>query len=185
MGPVAAVDDDVGLGVDGIALGDQLAEHLALVVILQERPVVAAGGAPDQEFELGPQPHRHPFLADSLARDGVHEGTAAGGQYVHRTVEQARDHAPLAVAKRGLAMDLEDILDRAARGLLDLGVGVDEGNLEARREPPAHGRLSGPHQADDHHRPVGTPGFGLGHEGAHHGRRPGPTSDVEPRAKHR
>ena len=56
-------------------------------------------------------------------------------------VEQPLDDAALAVAEIGLAVGLEDLGDGGVRRLLDLGVGVDEGEAEPRRQPAADRRI--------------------------------------------
>ena len=65
-------------------------------------------------------------------------------------LEQAADHAALAVAEGRLAEAREDLLDRAARGALDLVVGVDEVEAEALREAPPDRGLARAHQPDEH-----------------------------------
>ena len=70
-------------------------------------------------------------------------------------VQQAGDHAPLAVAEMLLAELLEDLVDRHARRLLDLVVGIDEPQLEHVGQPPADGRFAAAHHADHHDGAVG------------------------------
>ena len=80
----------------------------------------------------------------------------------------------LAVAKGGLAVLLEDILDRAAGRRLDLLVGVDEGQADARGKAPTDAGLADSHKADkddrslEGHWPGGGHGFPLlfGSDGA-------------------
>ena len=61
---VAAVDDDIGLGIDRMAPLDQLREHRSRIAALQQRPVVAAGHPRDQYVEIGAQPYRDPAPCD-------------------------------------------------------------------------------------------------------------------------
>jgi hypothetical protein len=80
------------------------------------------------------------------------EGAAAGGEHDRLAArQQAGDDAALALAEMGLAVPAEDLADRGAGRLLDLGVGVAEGQTPARGQPAADGRLAGarhPHQHD-------------------------------------
>src|SRR3546814_5602858 len=48
---IDGIDHDVGLGVDGMALLDQPVEDLVRVAALQQRPVVAPGGAAQQQLD--------------------------------------------------------------------------------------------------------------------------------------
>ena len=76
------------------------------------------------------------------------EGAAAGRQHLRAAVEKAADDPALAVAEIGLAVALEDLVDGGVGGLLDLAVGVDEGQPEAGGEPPSDRGLAGAHHAD-------------------------------------
>ena len=69
-------------------------------------------------------------------------------------LEQPRDDRDLAGAEIGLAMQLEDVLDRHPRGLLDLLVAVDEVAVEPVGEAAADGGLARAHHADEHERPA-------------------------------
>ena len=82
----------------------------------------------------------------------VDEGAAAGGDHLARALDQPRHHPPLAVAEMGLAEPLENLGDAEARGRLDLGIGVGEGQREAFRQPPADAGLARAHQADERDR---------------------------------
>jgi len=90
-------------------------------------------------------------------------GAAAGRQHVRRVAEQALDHPALAVAEHLLAMDGEDVGDRAAAGgCLDLAVGIDERQAEAGGEPLADAALAGAHQANQDNRLVEVLSQGMG-----------------------
>ena len=92
-----------------------------------------------------------------LARLGIDEGAAAGRQDMRRPLQQPLDDPPLAIAERGLAEPLEDLLDRAAGRGLDLVVGVDEIEPEPLGQAPADRSLPRPHQPDHDNRPVRPP----------------------------
>ena len=47
----------------------------------------------------------------------------------------------------------EDLADGLAGGKLDLVVGIGEGEVEPVGKPPAHRRLAGAHEADQHDAP--------------------------------
>ena len=64
-------------------------------------------------------------------------------------VEQARDHAALAVAERSLAELREDVGDRAPGGRLDLGVGIPEGHDQRAGQTPPDAALADAHEADE------------------------------------
>ena len=81
---------------------------------------------------------RCPWRAIARAGLRIHERAAAGRQHLRPALQQPRDHARLAGAEIRLAVGREDIRDRHAGGLLDLGIGIDERNAEPRR--PAAGR---------------------------------------------
>ncbi len=59
---------------------------------------------------------------------------------------------PTPARKCSVAMAGENLVDRAAGGGLDLGIGIDERQPEALGEPPADARLPGAHQADQDER---------------------------------
>jgi hypothetical protein len=62
---------------------------------------------------------------------------------------ELRQHRLLAIAKRRFALDLEYRGNGHAELALELGVGVDEGLVEAPRELPAKRRFAGAGQADE------------------------------------
>ena len=80
----------------------------------------------------------------------VHEGAAAGREHFLPLGQQPRDHFALAFAKIGLAETFEYFRHGHLRAGLDLGVGVDKGQIEMRGEAPADGSLARPHHADEH-----------------------------------
>jgi hypothetical protein len=76
---------------------------------------------------------------------GVHIRAATGRKHLGTVSEQPGDHLALALTKIGLAVLGKDLADGRAGSLLDLGIGVDEGQVEPRRKPPAHGGFARPH----------------------------------------
>ena len=64
--------------------------------------------------------------------------------------QQPGDDAALAVAELGLAADGEDVRDGHAGGILDLVVGVEEGQPQRLGQPAADRALAGAHQPDEH-----------------------------------
>jgi hypothetical protein len=44
----------------------------------------------------------------------------------------------------------EDLADGGSGGRFNLCIGIDEGQVEPRREPAAHGGLTGTHEPDQH-----------------------------------
>ena len=95
------------------------------------------------------------MVADQLARLRLDEGAAAGGDDALALADQPRQHPPFAVAEIGFAMRGENFGDGHAMGGFDLVVGIDEGEAEPLREPPADRRLARAHHADEDQRPSG------------------------------
>src|SRR2546430_4054802 len=92
---------------------------------------------------------RHPpnsplFPSTPLSRSGIRidEGAAAGRQHLRAALQQARDHARLASAEFRLATDRENIGDGHARGLLDLRIGIHEGDRKSTRLNSSHSQIS-------------------------------------------
>ena len=81
-------------------------------------------------------------------------GRAAAEREHHRTAgQQVRDHLVLEFAERGLAVRGEDIPDLPPGALGDHVIAVEERHAQLVRDQTAHGRLAGPHEADqDDHR---------------------------------
>jgi hypothetical protein len=129
------------------------AEGLFRIGRLQERAVGLLAHAGEQNVETGLQPDRDAAPGDILARRRIHERAAAGRQHQRPAVEQAGDHLALALAEIGLAEPLEDLGDGELRAGFDLGVSVDERQSELGRKPPSDRGFSGPHHADENHRP--------------------------------
>ncbi|MGY3106695.1 hypothetical protein ACVWW7_003322 [Bradyrhizobium sp. LM6.9] len=101
---------------------------------------------------IGLEPDRDRLRRDAAPRLLAHEGAAAGCQHDGAAVEQTRDHAGLAVAEMRLAVALEDFRYGHAGRRLDLGVGIDEGQLEPDRHAAADRGFAYPHHADEHDR---------------------------------
>jgi hypothetical protein len=79
-------------------------------------------------------------VADRPATQG-HDGVVSA-QGVENNVTLDR-------AKAGFAPLLEYLFDRDSGSSDDLGIGVDEGQAQARCEQPADGRLTRSHEADE------------------------------------
>ena len=145
---------DVGLGIDRIALGHQLADALRRVA-LQHRAVGggAALDAPHQHLEIGLEPDRDALLARCAARvSAFMKAPPPVASTCWPCVEQAGDHARLAGAEIGLAIAGEDFRDGHAGRRLDLGVRIDERQAEPLRQPAADRGLARAHHADEHDR---------------------------------
>jgi hypothetical protein len=82
---------------------------------------------------------------------------------VRRIVEQPQNDAPFSLAEILLAVALEDFRNGAAGRLLDLAVGVDEGQVEAVSQAPADAGLADTHEADEDDRLGDAQGVQLGH----------------------
>ena len=147
---VARQHHDVGAPIDRLALAEQAVDGAFGIGGLQQRPVGAPPHPAHDHLGIGLEPDRDRLVADTVARLLAHEGAAAGRDHRRAAVEQPRDHPRLAVAEMRLAMGLENVGDRHARRGLDLGIGIDKGQLEPGRHPPPDGGLAGPHHADQH-----------------------------------
>ena len=153
MRHVAALHRHIGLGIDGIALFHKLFHHFFRVAGGKQRPVVAPPDPFHQHFDVSLKPNRQPVRLDIGPRVRVHIGAAAGRKHLRAVFQQPRDDLALALAEIGLAVLGEDLADARACRHLDLAVGVDEGEVEPVRQPPAHGGLARAHQPDQHDAP--------------------------------
>ena len=117
--PLAAVDHEIGLGVDRRPLLEQRRQPRARIAAREQRPVVTPRGAPDQHVQIGAQPDRERPLAHQGARLRIDEGAAAERQDLPLAAQQPGDHLALPGAKRGLADLREDVGDGGAGGGLD------------------------------------------------------------------
>ena len=154
---VAAVDGDIGGGIDRIALFDEPRHDGGRIVVIEQRPVGAAAHALHEQGKIGTQPDRNAGFANATAGFLVHEGAAAGRHDLGAAVEQSGDDLALAFAEIGLAMIGEDLGNALSGGEFDLVVGIDEGNAELFGEPAADGGLAGAHQADKDDRVIAQP----------------------------
>ena len=146
---VAAVHDDVGLRIDGVALRHQRWPGSRPG---RRRPAAAGGarrrrGAPARRQRGSAARPRRP-RADRGAGGGSMKAPPPVASTIGSAGQQAPDHPALAVAELRLAVAGEQSGDGAAGGQFDLGVGVAERQPEAGRESPADAtfcrRPSGP-----------------------------------------
>ncbi len=153
-GALAAVDEQIGIGVDRVAAFDQFRQHGARIAGHQQGPVVAPRHPGHQHVEIGAQPHRNAAPGDRRPCHRVHESAAAGRQHMRRLGQQTRDDAPLAVAEYRLAAVAEYLFDGLAGGSFDLDIRIEERQVETRRQTAADFGLAGAHQSDQHDRPA-------------------------------
>jgi hypothetical protein len=147
---VAGIHDQVGLGIDGMALVNQALQHGGGVVGHQQRAMRPPGHPSQQQRQWGPQPDGQPPVADRGASRRIHEGAPAGRENHGRSLQQAADHPAFDIAEGRFPESLEDLGDAATGRCLDLVVGIDERQAKARRESPANGGLPSAHQAHQH-----------------------------------
>jgi hypothetical protein len=137
-------------GVSGVqvragALGVQRGEALG---ITRERPAAAPCPLPcgievdvDQHRDVAAQRGSDPLGAERAAAEGDH---AAVGR-----LEQLAGQRLLARPERGLALAVEERLDRLAESLLEQPVGVERLGAERGRDLGGRGCLAGSHEADE------------------------------------
>src|SRR5690606_6126929 len=148
------------LRIGGFALDLEPGDDLGGIAVAQQRTGVLARHAFDQGRDVAVEPDRDTLAVDQLAGVRLHEGAAAGRDDARSAVEQPCNHAPLAVAEVRFAEALEDFRDGHLRGLLDLLVGVSEGQAEQLGALAADCRLAHAHHSDEHDRPVYACGAG-------------------------
>ena len=61
---IAAVDDQIGLSIDRVAVRHQPLQDLARVALAQQRPIIAPGAAVHQELQIRPEPDGNAVLGD-------------------------------------------------------------------------------------------------------------------------
>ena len=66
-------------------------------------------------------------------------------------IQQAFDDLTFLETEEGFTIAGENLGDGAGRGLFDLGIRIEKGNIEPRRQRLAHGGLSRPHHAHKNH----------------------------------
>jgi hypothetical protein len=128
VGARAAGDVDRRLGIEMLALGLEPVQRLARIALLEQRTVAAPADAFEQGFDVAIEPDRDGPVQHQRPRFRIDEGPAAGREDLGRSVDQPGDHPALAVAEAGFAEGREDFRDRELGRLLDLVVGIDEGN---------------------------------------------------------
>ena len=147
---VAREHGHVREGVGRIAFVQQAPQRSFGIGGLEERPVRPLADAPHEHVGFGLEPDRNAGSRDARARILGHEGPAARGEHLGAFDEQPRDHPAFAEPEFGLPVLGEDLGDRHARGILDLDVGIGEGQAEPLRQTPSDGTLAGSHHADEH-----------------------------------
>ena len=163
MRQVARLHGQIGLRIDRLAFRQQAAQRLRRIGGLQQRPfVLALGNPPHQHLDIGAEPNGNAFRLDDAARSRIHECAAAGGEDLRAAVEQAGDDARLAAAEIGFAVARENIGNAHTGSLLDLGVGVDKGDVQPSGEPTADGRFARPHHTDEDDRAASQAGQDCG-----------------------
>ncbi len=145
---VAAIDDEVGLGIDRVAAVHQFAQRVFPVTAGEQRTIVPAGHPTDQSWQGATQPNGHCLGPRGFPRQRIHECAATECENHRIVCQKSSDHPPLAVAECGLSITLEEFGDRATRGQFDFLIGVAERQAETRREPATDGCFASSHQPD-------------------------------------
>lgn len=147
-----AGDLQLRLGIDGVADPGELGEHGAGIATLEQRPCVALLYARHQRRHVSVKPDGGGGFEQQGAGIGLDEGAATRGDDLWTPLRQPGDDPAFAVAKMRFAETLEDLGDGHATGDLDLGIGIDEIEAEARRQPAADGGFADAHQTDERNR---------------------------------
>jgi hypothetical protein len=120
-------------------------------LVARERTPLAGRAAPGLvrlhlEVDDGVAPERlaHGLRAERATAERHHARVGAPEQLEH--------HLLLARAEGGLALAVEEVLDRLAEPALELVVGVERLCVEPAGERPRCARLPGAHEADEHER---------------------------------
>lgn len=160
---IVARDAQVRFGVEGASIGIETGEDFPAIATAQQGPRVAPAGPLGKDVDRGVEPHGDRFLVEKCPSFGVEEGSAAGSDHAGAFLDEARDHASLSVTKILFAELFEHLGSAKARRASDLAVAVGERQPQAPRQPPAHGRLAGAHQADKHDRAIEPGSKRVGH----------------------
>ena len=102
-----------------------------------------------ERFRIGVQIDDGAAFGEPSAVRLADHRAASGSQHDVLEQHQVGDHRLLAVAKRDLALDLEDRGDRHAQASLELMVGIDVALAQAARELPPERRLARAHETDE------------------------------------
>ena len=124
-------------------------EGLEALPLARQRPP-AARGAPPRRARVDVDVHDR-VIRERLARGLGPERTAAERHHSRVGPAQELDGDPLlAAAELGLALPVEEGLDRLAQGTFELRVRVERALTERRRHRARRARLAGAHEADEH-----------------------------------
>src|SRR5690606_28143449 len=147
--PLVRFDDHVGdLSIERIADFHQIAQHLARLRILQQRPIAIPGRALQLLLDRGMQVYDPPPGPQRLAILRPQHHAAAGSDHHAFELAELRDHRLFTLAKTLLALDIEDPGDIGTGTLLDFLVRILEVQLQLFGQQPPDGALSSTHRAD-------------------------------------
>src|SRR5262245_60830513 len=122
---------NLGLRVAIPPLIGQAAEDFRSIALLEQRPVVAAGGPLGQHVDRRVEPDGNRAIIEQLSRARVHECPAPCRNYAYFAFDQAGDEAPLAIPKIMFAIALEQVRRTRSRCLFDFDIAVHEWQAEA------------------------------------------------------
>ena len=154
MCPVAATDVNLGLGIHGLALFGEPGEGRGPVALPKKRAGVPASRPFGQHIHRSVEPDGDGALVQQLARPGIDKGAAACRDHSDGAIDQTRNEAPLPVTEIMFAILFEQFGRGRPGSLFDFDIAVDEGKSQPLGQATADGRLAGPHEANEHDRPV-------------------------------
>ena len=144
-------------------IGVELAKHLFQVCMVNHKGRLKANTTVTRGQRLAFIARQPPALIVMEACSGAHdwarrfrawghEVRLLAPQYVvpFRHGQKNDPNDALALTEIGFPVLGEDLDDTRACRHLDLGIGVDKGEVEPVRQPPAHGGLARAHQPDQH-----------------------------------
>ena len=102
----------------------------------------------EPRLRLREQVDHRPVVFEVRAARGTQHGTAAGREHDVGHLREVLNDRLFAIAKSGLAFDLEDRRDRHAEPSLELVIGVDKSLRKSPCELAPERRFAGPHEAD-------------------------------------
>lgn len=144
-----AIDQHVGLSVEGFAFVKELLDFRQWIRGVQERPMGLMRDAPKNRFRRGPKAGDQGMAFDAFEVRGVHDEAAASRDDAARLGFQFADDVRFHGSKFGFAFVGENLRNLFFGAFLDEGVGVDEAQIQHGSEGVPNGRFARAHETDE------------------------------------